>query len=883
MKSISLDNPLMLLVAIPILLAIAISFVIAFRKDNRSKSSISSLALHIVIVALVALGLAGMLVTTVVSQTEVYIVADVSYSSEKNLDLIDEYIAGAKDKLPDNSRVGVICFGKNAEVLFTPGSEIKSVRESGVDRSGTDIASALDFAAELFSERTVKRIVLITDGKQTDANGSAALINSVEMLHSKDIYIDAVYVDSNITADDREFQVTGVDLTKSTYLNHESFARVIMQSSYKAEAVVTVLKDGAEVERRALLLDEGFNFFDFELDTAEEGNFGYEIVLEKTSDAGDVCSENNSYSFTHSVSGGLNVLLITSNKKDLDALTSLLGDEATIDAYIKSDKKKNYENVPHTVEDICKYDEIIISDTDVRDLGNFTAFIDAVDKAVSQFGKSLMTMGDTKIQNKTDDVLKQLEDMLPVKYGKGDDEAKLIGFIVDTSRSMQLDSKLLIAKEAMRQLVPLLSPDDQLVIIYFSGDATIAQTAIKVSEIDIEKNINQIDPAQGTLIGSGLRVALDHMKNLPHFSKQVILMSDGLSFSGEKDNPASVAADLLNNGITVSALTTNSEDGTGTMRNIATAGGGSFYHVRDEEKVKDLVLSDMADEIFASIVEERTEVNVEISDDPSLEGVEYLPPIEGYVNARAKTSANTVLSLDYKMGSGRVIKAPLYAWWDYGNGRVSSFSSKLSDPWTQTFFMGDGEEFMKNTLSAAIPKEKISYPYSLNIRYNGATSAVEMIPASIERDGVATLVVTMPDGQSVELVLAFDGSRYIGDIPTLQKGKYKIEAAYSYYGVSYGAEIYFDVCYEPEYDMFSGSDPALLHDVLSGRGTVSENGIPELVNDESDMETYEQSLTPYFMIAAAVLYVVDIIIRKLKWRDIVSFFGFGRAGKGGAK
>ena len=49
-------------------------------------------------------------------------------------------------------------------------------------------------------------------------------------------------------------------------------------------------------------------------------------------------------------------------------------------------------------------------------------------------------------------------------------------------------------------------------------------------------------------------------------------------------------------------------------------------------------------------------------------------------------------------------------------------------------------------------------------------------------------------------------------------------------------------------------------------------------NDEDEVESYTFYYTAYLMIAAVVLYVLDIIIRKLKWSDIKSLFGKGKAG-----
>ena len=89
MRNISFDNPWLLLLAIPLLAAVIVPYCIAIRKDNKNAHTVTSLILHLLIVALVVPALAGMASVTVMTQTEVYVVADVSYSANRNLDLID--------------------------------------------------------------------------------------------------------------------------------------------------------------------------------------------------------------------------------------------------------------------------------------------------------------------------------------------------------------------------------------------------------------------------------------------------------------------------------------------------------------------------------------------------------------------------------------------------------------------------------------------------------------------------------------------------------------------------------------------------------------------------------------------------------------------------
>ena len=92
MRNINFDNPYWLLLAIPLVLAVVIPFIISRNKDNRMIGWTISLVLHLAIVALVTLAVAGMNTTSVLTKTTVYVVADVSHSSSRNLEKIDEVI-----------------------------------------------------------------------------------------------------------------------------------------------------------------------------------------------------------------------------------------------------------------------------------------------------------------------------------------------------------------------------------------------------------------------------------------------------------------------------------------------------------------------------------------------------------------------------------------------------------------------------------------------------------------------------------------------------------------------------------------------------------------------------------------------------------------------
>ena len=142
MSNINFANPLLLLVLIPLLAIVIVSYVITVNKENRSFKNVFSFVTHIIICILIALAMAKTTFEKVITETNIYVLADVSYSSNKNLDLIDEYIESLKDNVPENSKIGVIAFGKDYQELVKPGEDLVSVKNAKVDVSETNIVGA---------------------------------------------------------------------------------------------------------------------------------------------------------------------------------------------------------------------------------------------------------------------------------------------------------------------------------------------------------------------------------------------------------------------------------------------------------------------------------------------------------------------------------------------------------------------------------------------------------------------------------------------------------------------------------------------------------------------------------------------------------------------
>ncbi len=898
MINISFDNPYLLLLFIPLILVVVIPFAIAIRKENKSKETTAALICHLLIVALTVPALAGMVNTSIITETELYVLADVSHSSHEQLSEIDAHITDLGKQLPRNSKMGVITFGKDA-VLHTPmGGRFTTVADHTADDSATDILGALKYADSLFRADTIQRVVLYTDGLSTDPDATNGLLQTVKDMKERGIYIDVVYINANLAPDTKEMQISQVDFNPSTYLNRQTSADILIESTTEAEIYARLLKNGSPYLEKAITLTPGYNIVNFDLYTEEAGENDYTLSIIPQQ---DTSSHNNTYSFTQTVNETVHVLVLTDRKEEEAAIRTLYGEGAVLDVRVKPDPEKPSSSnnnrpkpvpfdVPYTVEELCKYDEFVLSNVNVDEINHAESFVHSLDICVSMFGKSLITVGDNNLQISETAAVQQLNNMLPVKFGNQDQDPKLYAIVIDSSRSMEFRNFdfFRMAKSAGKYLLSFLNENDYFMVVNFSGEVYVPVTPCKANPTNIQAAVDKIDAltvTQGTMIGRTLDRVLEMMTPYTTFQeKQVMLISDGMSFEGGEttlvDNPVASAMKLRENNITVSALNAGNTltEGESTMKNIAAAGGGKYYFAKSSSDLVGVMFQQIADDVNQTRIEGRTEVQVGLQNDPVLAEVQGLPDVFGYLYARTKASAENVLLVQYKKASGTTVQAPLYAYWSYGNGRVATLTTDLAGAWVTDWQEGAGLTFLQNIKTTNIPKTRIDCPYTTETHFDGKHLHVDILPAVLNPDATMTVKLTLPDGSVSEKKLTFDSYRYFHKFEVDAPGKYRIDITYDWITKSYTSSSVFHISYSPEYDMFQTYSPAALHAFMRNNGTVTETGNVKLQIDESRMDTYVLHFTVPFLALAAALYVIDTVIRKLKWADIKSFFKKRRKG-----
>ena len=115
-------------------------------------------------------------------------------------------------------------------------------------------------------------------------------------------------------------------------------------------------------------------------------------------------------------------------------------------------------------------------------------------------------------------------------------------------------------------------------------------------------------------------------------------------------------------------------------------------------------------------------------------------------------------------------------------------------------------------------------------------------------------------------------NKYFCDFDTVGNGRYDIEITYTYGNHSFKSNTYFTIAYSREYNSFASYDIVNIYDFMRGVGRVYRDGNLDLQNSKTDIDTYELSFREPLLLLSAVLFVIDVIVRKFRWKDVKGLF-----------
>lgn len=873
MNSISIANPLLFLVVLPLLIAIVIGFFLLPNRKKKLPKNIISLVLHVVMCVTLAFSFVDLKYMTSSMDTELYIVADCSISTKENIEkmssLIDDTYAQASRIA--GTKIGVVAFGKDPVLLSRAGDHKRNIRDiyderryPEFDAESTDIKEALLYTNELYSDNVIRRMLVISDGIETDSDA----LEAIDTLSANDVYVDSVSISQDPFD---EIAITKLDYVDRTFLGKEQSVKIQFKSMKETEVTLTLTSSGTLLQRETVTASRGVNNVTFPLPSNAIGTFEYEVKI--TGDS-DTYAENNHMSFSQSFTDEYKVLFIGHSAEDRRSIQALgvYSPDVKIDYYL------GVRDVPDTLDEMMKYDEIVLSDINIQsDLIRPETFVESLKLAVSAYGKSLVTYGATYSGKGANDYIADYNDMLPVQYES--DEGKAIVLLIDNSGSMEIDSRLEMAKAGAIEVLDSLTDKDYLSVITFSDNAKIVQplTSVK-SASKIKREINRIGTDGGTVMNGGLEQAHNQLKTSTLENKFILVLSDGEPYDKPSDlnrKAMEIAADdIIMSCINISNDVASSVE---LLTMLSRSGNGTYYYCSNPQNLATIMVNSVVDEMINHpiVSEEEIPINFRTSDE-TIDEIDYLPGIYGYNFCRIKNDANTILTVTYMNEDPEnpaTAIVPLYAYWFFGNGKVSSFTSSLTQQWTSALRASlEGREFFANMTESSLPIRRVDSIIDPTYENRGKSTRLAITALDKSRNGKVHISVKDPTGEEKAYELRYDGKNYSGQIDSGIRGEYMIHWTYEYQ--IWDSSIWSDVDrkvegdtsffydYSSEYDLFRDPDNSLLYDLSKKNGELSYDEIHyKAKSEELSYKAYKSSML-WFMLATVLIFSADVFVRK---------------------
>ena len=898
---ITYNYPWLLLLIIPVVLLALIPHFLTEKKYRRTRNRIISLVAFLVASILAINLLAGINFTyeNPNENNDLIILVDVSESGETERSQKDKLVESIVDISNGDYNVGIVKFGYNqvyaAELSANTNKVISDYYESAEpDTTASDIASALEYAASLLAHPQSAKIVLLSDGIETDGEA----LSVIRAVAARGVKVDTVYFPSKEVP---EVQILSVDIPEQYLMIDEPFTvelRIKTNIPIYEELLVDLefTDNGESVGETQLSITEKEMIVPIELTLDERGFHELAFTI---SQSGDTSEKNNTYHTYVSIQQFNKILLIERYAGESEAMRQIFGDNYELTTL---SIEYNLSDIPRTIEELAEYEQVILVNIAYSDMP--AGFEELLHRYVYNLGGGLFTVGginDGTVTNpiphayNREDLEKSTyyKQMLPVSAIDFTPPAAVM-IVVDSSGSMTTDAiegktKYDLALDGATACLDTLGDRDYCGIVSFQSTANERMQLIPVAQkekileiiADMRVNMDAGDTIfSGAIIRAGEALAvLDNVEK-----KHIVMITDGMP-SDKLDVYGEYIKDNFEKGITMSIITvgTTSDNYQSSMKQAAEMGGGQHSHLTDPKTIpkdiKEVIVSEAIAEIkygesFNLTIKDKTSV-VKGVDDASL------PTLSGYYGTVKKADAVVPLMGKY---------VPIYAQWKYGNGNVGSFMSDLNGNWSSEFINDVvGQTIICNIVDNIFPNHDVradgisyviktdNYKNQLNVHGVPENHRIEVEVNPISSSLVDLMEIGIP-------VTEAEGNRRF--IFTLRDaGLYEILIKRFDEEDALLSEIVIhkSFSYSEEYNYFTEREPIgdelLAQLAKTGNGMVVDD-VAEVFNtfDKHVKREYDPRIIMLIIIILA--FLADIAVRKFKFKwihEIIKDYKFKKA------
>lgn len=828
------DHPWLLLLLIPALVLILIPFFKLPRRRRKTVQRIVPLVVHCLLALILTLLLSGMAVVRSTDNQAVILLLDYSASTQSVREAINSDAQQLQKLIKKNAPVHIVAFG--GDCVYDANS---FDRLTPANIQATDLSAALEYAASKLPDDKVGRIIVLSDGRQTDGDANT----TAQYLKSQGIRIDAMWFDSTISSP--EVQISGFSAPATTFAGRTLSFTAELESNTESTVSLALFDGEAQLQTQSLTVDAGTKVLSMEVPEITAGTHSFRLVLEADS---DTLTQNNQAFACVEVAQVPQLLIITGIDTDAAPLEQVLKDYAEVTVSSAS-------KAPRKLTELCNYDGILLMNVHTDDLPKHYA--ELLDSYVSDYSRSLIAIGgdETFMYGGMRDTL--FEEMMPVDFDlsrTSEDDSVALMLVIDCSLSMSQQSAYMsVAKQGAIKCVQSMTENDYVGIISFNQDATVEAPLEKNTDSrkdSLNRIISGLTTSQGTYYTDALALAHQELLKSDAPIRHILFVSDGgPADTTYKDLIPGIAADGIS--ISTVALSYNST----ILSEMAQNCGGSYYHVQEATDLPDIMLS-LTQHVSVNSFMTGSFTTAPVADSPlAAQLPATLPSLDGYLGTTLKRGAEAHITVGEEH--------PLYTSWVWGKGTVACFTSDLDWSWSSAWL--ENEVLIHTMLTHALPATQNdsslkleAVPGGQSIRLTVETATTDQASLTLSYNGAVTAMPCIAPGI------------YQGTISTSGLGGYPITVTqYDPDGeVLDTLTTTLSVPIRAEYDVFSDNGQALLKSIcLHGGGILTDT--PESLTDISaEAISAVSDFRIPFGIIFAILLLADIAIRKLRWKDI---------------
>lgn len=929
MKIVFSTSPWWLLLLIPAVILTLIPYFRLAKRYRKTRNRICSIVLHMLVMVLAIFTLAGTQFhyETPNDENEIIVLVDVSDTEEQSKIKRDRFVELVlEDSQYDNYKVGVVTFGFDHIYAVPLTYDVDSIYDEYLaaelpDTTATNLADALEYTRGLFENPKTAKIVLVTDGKETDKNANTTAIRAVAAQGTK---LDVAYVSSSY--DGTDVEIVGVELPDyHVNVNEECKINVLLDSNVVGSVDVQLIDSG---EGKSVEDIQSFDIVDGPQTLSFKHTFTWEGLHKldfKVSAGGDVLQENNVYSTYLNLEVYNNVLILEGIEGSSEQLTTMMNDGLAL-PYDFTVKHVADDDIPKTAELLRLYDQVILNNVSNADLTLIDEnFSEQLEQYVNVYGGGLFTVGghdkdgNAHAYNRRDMAGTVYQQMLPVQAINYTPPVGVM-IVIDRSGSMNEtdsygDVMLEAAKAGAASCLSALSERDYVGVMTLDDvQATILPMTPRTQESKIRAAINSIGPLDdmaGTVFTDAIFRAGTALRSLKNVDKRhIILVTDGEPGDEKEAYESYIDSFYKTDGITLSMVMIGQTEGSTAYKNMLSAvekGHGRLYAVNKTSELVRLMREDLnAPEITEVVVPEGG--FYPIIDDPTSplvqglkrgEGVQNVNKLavtlDGFFGVKARSAADVILMGDYEV--------PIYAQWAYGEGMVGSFMCDLNGKWSADFMSDEnGMQFIRNVVNNLMPTENIRPDLmNYNLTEDNYTNQLSVYTTLGEGESIKAEIVATVDGAEVSTSL---NEATTGDSATLRGlscyVKSPLNATNNYSRCEFiikgtgtyrivlkkcdkdgnvikenGEDVIVEICKSFSYSEEYNTDVDI-EAVRENLDYLAERAGGSVIADlEDPVEVFEGFVTAIpkmydprmlFMILAIVFFLTDIAVRKFKFK-----------------